>query len=213
MSVPVQRRRTYKPADERKAQILECALRAFAESGYHATSIADVCARAGIGRATLYQYFEDKRDLLVALAECIADRILAAIKERDPLRLPAGFRPTREQAVGFTSERIATVLRAAFGDPSAVRLLLRAGRGTDGMVDAILRRIDDTVLEVMESELRMARDAGVIRDIDPRFVARFLLGGYEKVLLMHVDEERPIDFDAIAREAALLEMCGLFKQE
>jgi hypothetical protein len=81
------------------------------------------------------------------------------------------------------------------------------------MVDAILRRIDDSVLEAMEMDLSAARDAGVIRAIDPRFVARFLLGGYEKVLLMHVDEERPIDFDAIAREAALLEMCGLFQQE
>jgi AcrR family transcriptional regulator len=212
MSVPVQRR-TYKAADERKAQILDCALDAFSEAGYHATSIADVCARAGIGRATLYQYFEDKRDLLVALAERLAERVVTVMKQRDPLRLPAGFRPTREQAVAFTYERIATVLRAAFGDPRAVRLLLRAGRGTDGMVDAILGRIDDSVLEAMEMDLAAARDAGVIREIDPRFVARFLLGGYEKVLLMHVDEERPIDFDAIAREAALLEMCGLFRQE
>jgi AcrR family transcriptional regulator len=212
MSVSIQRR-TYKPADERRAQILDCALSAFAASGYHATSIADVCTRAGIGRATLYQYFEDKRDLLVALAERIADRIVTAIRSREPLRLPVGFRPTREQAVSFTCERIATVLRAAFADPSAVRLILRAGRGTDGSVDAILKRIDDTVLEVMEEDLRAARDAGVIRDVDPRFVARFLLGGYEKVMLMHLDEERPIDFDAIAREAALLEMCGLFKQE
>ncbi|HMJ16272.1 MAG TPA: TetR/AcrR family transcriptional regulator [Polyangiaceae bacterium] len=212
MSVPV-RRRTYKPADERKAQILDCALRAFAEGGYHATSIADVCARAGIGRATLYQYFEDKRALLVALTESIAERIVAAVRNREPLEIPQGFRPSREQAVSFTRERIVTVLRAAFGDPSTIRLVLRAGRGTDGMVDTILRRIDDVVLEVMEADLRAAQEAGVLRPIDARFVARFLLGGYEKVLLMYVDEDRPIDFDRIAGDAALLEMCGLFKQE
>ena len=72
MSVPKKRaRRTYLPAAERRDQILDCALEAFAEGGYHATSIADVCSRAGIGRGTLYQYFADKRALLQALAERI----------------------------------------------------------------------------------------------------------------------------------------------
>src|SRR6266545_68043 len=78
MSVLSYRRRTYKPKDERRTQILECALAAFSERGYHATSIAHVCARARIGRATLYQYFADKRALLVALAERIAERVSEA---------------------------------------------------------------------------------------------------------------------------------------
>jgi TetR/AcrR family fatty acid metabolism transcriptional regulator len=203
-------RRTYKPADERKQQILDCALEAFAEKGYHLASIADVCARAGIGRATLYQYFTDKRDLLVALAERIAARVTRLIEEREPLRFPAGFKPTREQAIAFVQARFTEILRGVFEDAATARLIVRAGRGADSAVDAVMRRIDKTVLAVMEDELRHAKQAGVVRELDERFVARFFLGGVEKILMTYLDEDRAIDIEAIAREAALLEVCGIF---
>jgi AcrR family transcriptional regulator len=205
-----QRRRTYKPAEERRQQILACALQAFSEQGYHATSIADVCKRARIGRATLYQYFADKRDLLVALADGIAQRVTDAFEQRQPLRLPPGYRPTEEQAVQFIQRRFAEFARVVFEDAATVRLVLRAGRGADGVVDDILRRIDAAVLETVVEELRAAKQAGVIRDLDERFVARFILGGVEKTVLAYLDEDRPIDLDAIAREAALLEVCGIY---
>jgi len=203
-------RRTYKPADERKQQILDCALEVFANKGFHDASIADVCARAGIGRATLYQYFTDKRDLLVALADRIASRVERLIEERVELRFPPGFKPTREQAIAFVEARFAEILRGVFEDAATARLVVRAGRGADSAVDAVMRRIDETVLAVMEDELRRAKQAGVIRAVDERFVARFFLGGIEKILMMYLDEDRPIDVEAIAREAALLEVCGIF---
>src|SRR5580693_8317573 len=92
-------RRTYKPADERREQILDCALQVFASKGYHGASIADVCTRAGIGRATLYQYFDDKRDVLVALADRITRRVTDAVAARAPLVIPEGFVLTEEVAV------------------------------------------------------------------------------------------------------------------
>jgi TetR/AcrR family transcriptional regulator, fatty acid metabolism regulator protein len=205
-------RRTYKPADERKQQILDCALGAFAGKGYHDTSIADVCSRAGIGRATLYQYFTDKRDLLVALAERIEAKVTRSIEQREPLHFPPGFKPTQEQAIAFVEARIAEILRVVFEDAATARLIVRAGRGADSAVDAVLRRIDETVLATMEDELRRAKQAGVIRAVDERFVARFLLGGMEKILMTYLDEERPIDVEAIAHEAALLEVCGIFRR-
>src|SRR3954468_8264832 len=96
-------KRTYKPADERREQILDCALQVFAQKGYHGASVADVCARAGIGRATLYQYFDDKRDVLVALADRIARRLSEAVAARRALRIPEGFVPTEEQAILFVA--------------------------------------------------------------------------------------------------------------
>lgn len=55
--------------DERKKQILDAALKAFAEHGYERTSIAIICEKAGIARPTLYQYFKDKRSLFRELLE------------------------------------------------------------------------------------------------------------------------------------------------
>jgi AcrR family transcriptional regulator len=55
--------------DERKKQILDAALKAFAQYGYERTSIAVICEKAGIARPTLYQYFKDKRSLFRELLE------------------------------------------------------------------------------------------------------------------------------------------------
>jgi AcrR family transcriptional regulator len=213
MSVPKKKRRTYLPAAERRDQILDCALEAFAEAGYHATSIADVCSRAGIGRGTLYQYFDDKRALLEALAERITKRIVKSFSERERLRVPPGFKPTRQQAIQFVEQRFAEVLRAVFEDAATARLVLRAGRGADGVVDGILRRIDEAAIARIEEELRAAKEAGVIRPVDEHFVARFFLGGVEKIVLAYIEDDRPIDIQAIAREAALLEVLGIYPDE
>lgn len=206
-------KRTYKAAAERREQILDCALEAFAERGYHRTSIADVCALAGIGRATLYQYFADKRELLVALAERIASRVLAAYEAQPPLRIPRGFKPTGDQVLRFMEVRFATVLGVVFEDAATARLVLRAGRGADGVVDDILRRVDTAVLGKIEEQLRVAKEAGVIRPLDEHFVARFFLGGFEKVVTSYIDEDRPLDVAKIAREGALLEVYGIHPHE
>ncbi|MBK7585617.1 MAG: TetR/AcrR family transcriptional regulator [Myxococcales bacterium] len=203
-------KRSYKAAPDRRRQILDCALAAFAEKGYHAASIADVCGRAGIGRATLYQYFQDKRDLLAALAEDIAARVVEACENRPPLDVPPGFKPTEEQAVRFIEGRIVTVLSVVLENADTARLVLRAGRGADGVVDEMLRRVDRAVLERFEAELTLAKDAGVIRPVDVAFVARFFLGGVEKTVLSYLEENRPWDVRRIAKEAALLEVLGIF---
>lgn len=205
-------RRSYLPAGERRDQILGCALEVFSEKGYHASSVADVCARAGIGRGTLYQYFDDKRALLVALADRVLEKVTRAFTAREPLAIPEGFRPNEAAVVAFLEARFVQVLRIVFEDAATARLLLRAGRGADGVVDDMLRAIDDTMLGRMEEELRMAKRAGVVRDVDERLVARFFLGGIEKLTLTYLDENRPVDVEAIAREAALLEVCGIMNR-
>ena len=82
MSVLIQDKRSYMRADERRAQILACARTVFARLGFHGTNISDICAEAGIGRGTLYQYFDNKRDLFFAVVEQIADRVKQVIDER-----------------------------------------------------------------------------------------------------------------------------------
>ena len=211
MAAAVQKaKRTYKPADERREQILDCALEVFANKGYHGASIADVCTRAKIGRATLYQYFDDKRDVLLALADRIARRVTDAVATRKPMVLSPGMLVTEEQSVRFVERRFLEILKVVFDDARTVRLVLRAGRGADGVVDQILDQIDGAVLGLVEADLAAAVAAGVARPCDVPFVARFFLGGLEKICLAYLDDDRPIDLEAIAREGALLEICGIY---
>src|SRR5438045_3521679 len=53
--------------EARPAEIVEAALKTFAERGFAATKLEDVAARAGIGKGTIYLYFATKEDLFRAV--------------------------------------------------------------------------------------------------------------------------------------------------
>ena len=59
------------PAPERRASLLACACRVFAEGSYRGTTTAEIAREAGVTEPILYRHFESKRDLyLAALEEC-----------------------------------------------------------------------------------------------------------------------------------------------
>jgi len=53
----------------RRKQILEAATRVFAEKGYHRATTKDIARAAGMAEGTLYLYFANKSELLIALME------------------------------------------------------------------------------------------------------------------------------------------------
>jgi AcrR family transcriptional regulator len=60
---------------ERRARILEAAAEAFAERGYHATSVGQVAGAAGITKPVVYDHFPSKRELFVELMETARDEL------------------------------------------------------------------------------------------------------------------------------------------
>src|SRR5258706_14095937 len=53
----------------RRDQIIAAGLTCFARAGYHATTMADVAAQAGVSKGTPYLYFDSKQALFLALHE------------------------------------------------------------------------------------------------------------------------------------------------
>jgi AcrR family transcriptional regulator len=54
-------------ADARPQELLEAALAVFVERGYAATRLEEVARRAGVAKATLYLYYENKLELFKAV--------------------------------------------------------------------------------------------------------------------------------------------------
>jgi AcrR family transcriptional regulator len=73
--------------DAQRAAILARAAELFAERGYAGTSMNDVAAAAGVGKATLYHYVRDKRALVAQIAHAHVDMLLALVAEVRALRL------------------------------------------------------------------------------------------------------------------------------
>ena len=68
--------RTVKAADERKDEIIDAALRLFAEKGFDGTSTGDILKAVGIARGTLYYHFRSKEEILDAATDRMVGRML-----------------------------------------------------------------------------------------------------------------------------------------
>ena len=55
--------------DESKRQILDAAVKVFAQKGLANTKISDLAEAAGVSQGLLYRYFTDKDDVFIALLE------------------------------------------------------------------------------------------------------------------------------------------------
>jgi len=64
---------------ELRREIVAAAFDCFAEKGYHATGIADIAARLGIGHGTFYRYFENKRDIVEHVVDDVVAKIVTAL--------------------------------------------------------------------------------------------------------------------------------------
>lgn len=105
-AAPAPRQRLRRAA--RREQILAAATRAFARSGFAATSLDDVAAEAGISRVILYRHFESKADLYRAVLDRACARLVAAVGAGD-----------------YTPESVDALIAAAVADPDGFRLLFQ----------------------------------------------------------------------------------------
>ena len=61
-------------------RILQCAIAAMAEKGYHGTSMRDIAARVECSVSTIYDFYADKNALLVTLIDDIVGALNAEVQ-------------------------------------------------------------------------------------------------------------------------------------
>ena len=65
-----------KKAQKRK-NILDAAAKVFSKDGYHQAKVEDIARMAGIGKGTIYLYFENKRHLYYCMLKEVYDVFLS----------------------------------------------------------------------------------------------------------------------------------------
>lgn len=121
-------------AEDRRSAIIEAAIDAFAEGGYHETSLEAVASRAGVSKALIYEHFPSKMELYRGLLETyvreLLERVTSAamsIPEGGEARLLAGV----EGFIEFVDER-----------RDAWRMLIRH-RANDDVAESFERLYDE----------------------------------------------------------------------
>lgn len=183
-------------AGARREEILDAALELFSRHGFHDTSISQIAALAHVSRATVYQYFHDKRDVLAAIAQRVERRFLAAIDAWNPLPTVPSDGCESGELIGrlraMIHARIAQILTAANArNVAGIRLVLRSIRGQDDPIREATRRIEAHVLGILTRDVEAAIRFGWARECDAETIALFLLGGIEKLLFRALDADEP----------------------
>ncbi|MBJ7328493.1 MAG: TetR/AcrR family transcriptional regulator [Solirubrobacteraceae bacterium] len=112
--------------ERRRREIADAAALTFAEQGYHATGIADIAQRLGIGHGTFYRYFKNKRDILEFVLDEVAQRLGEVLAGEDPTQTTT-LAEYRAQV-----ERIGNGLFDLFTDePAIARLFYVESVGAD----------------------------------------------------------------------------------
>ncbi len=129
-----QRGRRLEP-DERREQLLACAVRLFGERPYDAVSTTDIAREAGIARGLLNHYFGTKRDLYLAVVRRMV--LLPEIDGEHEVVVTGPLRRRVERAVDWfldTVGRHGSTFLAVVGG---------GGIGDDPELAAILAKADD----------------------------------------------------------------------
>ena len=131
------KRRVRLDNDERRAQLLTLARKAFSDRSYDDVSIDDLAREAKISKGLLYHYFPTKRDLYVAGLREIAEELVQTLTSV-PRELPPAERVGRslDAYLDFVTEH-----------SRAYVSLLRGGIGSDPEVAAVVTGVRKRLAE------------------------------------------------------------------
>ena len=160
----------FKAFDEDRA--LDAAVDCFWSRGYEATSVRDLADSMGIGGASLYNTYGDKRALFTRSLERYANR---SMRERIA-RLEGDNRP-KEAIEAFLAE----IIDRSVGDPDRKGCLLVNSALDVAPHDAAIGKVVagylDEIRGFFRRNIESARKAGQVpRQLDPEAVSGHLLG-------------------------------------
>jgi AcrR family transcriptional regulator len=151
--------------------ILHRAALAFAEDGYHQTSVNSLAARLGVSKPMLYYYAKNKDDLLFQCGKVAGDALQEAIDEATRLKIRGLDKIRRFFAL------YAEIMCGDFG-----RCLALIDRKTLGPAarkkDALARR---ELEEALRSMIREGQADKSIVMCDPILTARALFGAFNGI--------------------------------
>jgi AcrR family transcriptional regulator len=155
--------------DKRRA-ITEAAQHLFTTVGYETTTMAQIAKTAGVAVGTVYLYFKNKTDLLIAVKGGWEEEILRALSLPEIAALPHHLRAR-------------PMIEASFKVCARQTELVQLMGVQAEMLGEWHSQVPAPILEALKAFLREAMEAGSIRQIDTDVAAVVLFGMVNGALL------------------------------
>ena len=159
---------------ERRAQLLACAITAFAEAGVSRAGHADVARRAGVSVPTVFVYFPTREALVEAVlgevGRFIVDDVLRPVQAR-PADAPQLLMDT---ALAFTE--------AVGSHPDCARVRVDWNTASRGDVSPRYLEFQSRAFAVLKpTVLRGKRDGSLAKNLDADEATRLLVGSAHRL--------------------------------
>lgn len=157
-------------AAERRATIVEAALKLFGEKGFRGTTTRELAAAVGVTEPVLYEHFKTKSELYTAIIDAKSQEGMARLTE-----LAEEYRE-KDDDYGFFRTLADIIVAFHQSDPAYVRLLLFSGLEGHELKEVFYERQKKGFFDLVAGYLRRRMDAGTIRRLDPMLATRAFTG-------------------------------------
>lgn len=167
----------------KRATLIDLAIDEFARHDYKNASISNIVAKAGVAKGSMYQYFEDKKDLYFYLLQLATEEKKAFLTSTPP--------PDPAMSVfDYLRWMIQMGTRFELSRPGLAQVAYRALFGDRPFGDEPFLNIRKSVLEYYRNLIEMgiaqdSIDAGIDRDVAV-FVFSTLFNEFGRFLIEHL---------------------------
>ncbi len=187
----------------RREQIVEAATRVFAEKGFRRATTREVAREAGVSEGTIYNYFEGKDALLMAILERLneTERRAEDFEEGMATDFP-----------GFLKEYLRRRMSFIWENREVFRVVLSEMLVNAELRELYLRRVVEPTMRIAEENFRSRMEQqGEVRETDAPLTTRSVAGAVLGVLVLGLlgDEEVGSRADEIPDVLAGLLVHGL----
>jgi AcrR family transcriptional regulator len=184
---------------ERREAIIDASAVVFAQRGYHATGMTELCVANDLGKGALYHYIGSKEELLAAIHDRVMDEVLLGAD-----RVAQGGGPAPHQLARLGDELLDVIHRY----PDHVWVFLHEFPALTGERAEKFRGRRREYEHRVERVLQAGIDSGEFRPLDPRLTALAWLGMYNYTYLW-LKPGGPLSARDVARPFAEVFMQGI----
>ena len=170
--------------DVRRERLVRSAKQAFADRGYHETSISQIVRQAGIARSTFYQYFDSKPHLFQSILDSLLQDLHDSIR---PISLAPGTPTPLAQIQG----NLTRVLDLVLGERDLTRILLRHTGDLDRTVVGRLEEFYGEASGMIQRSLNLGIAMNLVRPCDTRLTSFSIIGAVKEVVFQLTSSQEP----------------------
>jgi AcrR family transcriptional regulator len=184
---------------EKREKVMRAAVGEFTARGFEKGNVGEIAKRAGVAKGSMYQYFENKRELFMYAVHWAVELFLT---KYEPTAVPEDmdifdyfYESSRQIIKQIATEReLAVFIQEVF--------LGRYPGLTDASIDVMLKASDAYILKLIQDG---KKNGSIRRDIDDTILAMFMIGASMKIKENILNRAKNAGADIIGEDYSLYE--------